>query len=139
EHALLRRPGDQQRAPRPRPGDHPKRRSGAAPVEDRRRRALADGGRADLGVGVTLPTFLTGVLTTLSGVIALFFLRYWRSTRDRFFLLFACAFAALGLNWGIQAGTTPAQEGQHWAYVIRLVAFLLILVAIADKNRSDRR
>jgi hypothetical protein len=88
---------------------------------------------------MTLHIFLAGVLSTLSAVIALFFLRYWRTTGDRFFLLFATAFVALGLNWGITASAKPAEEGQHWVYVIRLVAFLLILVAIADKNRSERR
>ena len=87
----------------------------------------------------TLHIYLSGVATALTAVVILFFLRFWRSTRDRFFLLFAAAFTALGANWGILATTTPEQEGQHWAYIIRLVAFVLILVAIVDKNRSQRR
>ena len=41
---------------------------------------------------------LTGAVATLSLVAALFFLRFWTRTHDRFFLLFALAFAIDGLS-----------------------------------------
>ncbi|HWJ94581.1 MAG TPA: DUF5985 family protein, partial [Telluria sp.] len=41
---------------------------------------------------------LTGAITMASLVIALFFLRFWRNTRDRFFLYFAASFFIEGLH-----------------------------------------
>jgi hypothetical protein len=85
-----------------------------------------------------LHTFLNGALTATSVVAAIFFLRYWHLTRDRFFVLFAAAFLALAGNWAVLASMSPTAEGQHWIYLLRLLAFLLILTAIIDKNRSER-
>jgi hypothetical protein len=78
---------------------------------------------------------LYGVLVTASLVVGLFFLRFWKQTRDRFFLLFATAFWVLSLNW-IGLALVPADETQTYAYVLRLGAFVLILIAIVDKNRK---
>jgi hypothetical protein len=86
-----------------------------------------------------LHAYLLGVVSTLSVVAALFFIRYWRVSRDRFFLLFAIAFSLMAINWASVAITAPASESRHWAYVLRLVAFLLILAAIVDKNRTPPR
>ena len=82
-------------------------------------------------------TYLFGVLTTLSFVCGLFFARYWRSTRDRFFAFFAVAFWALGANWGLLIGRDPRDEYTPYFYLLRLFAFLLILTAIVDKNRRS--
>lgn len=68
----------------------------------------------------------------------MFFDRYWRASADRLFLWFAVAFGMLSANWATVALTTPATETRHWAYVLRLVGFLLILGGIADKNRRER-
>jgi hypothetical protein len=67
--------------------------------------------------------------------IAAFFLRFWRDTRDRLFFLFACAFAILGAQRALIALTAAGTTGPLWLYGLRLFAFLLILAAIADKNR----
>ena len=83
-------------------------------------------------------TFIFGVLTGLAFACGLFFLRYWRSTSDRFFLFFAIAFWALGANWALLAGRDPTYEYVPYFYLLRLFAFLLILVAIIDKNRRGR-
>jgi hypothetical protein len=83
-----------------------------------------------------LHAYLLGIVSALAVVAALFFLRYWRVTRDRFFLLFAVAFALMAANWAAVSVIAPTSESRHWAYVLRLVAFLLILGAIADKNRK---
>lgn len=65
-----------------------------------------------------------------------FFLRFWRQSRDRLFLIFALAFWTLSLNWIVLA-LTPSSGGEtrNFAYVIRLLAFLLLLGGIIDKNR----
>lgn len=73
-----------------------------------------------------------------SMVAALFFLRFWRDTRDRFFLLFAIAFVIEGLNRALLGLTGVSQEHEPFFYLVRLFAFGLILVAIVDKNRTGR-
>jgi hypothetical protein len=80
-------------------------------------------------------TFGWGVLTSLGMVAALCFARYWKVTRDRFFLLFSAAFLLLAVNWMVLAIVHPQSEARHYVYVIRLCAFVLILGAIGDKNR----
>jgi quinol-cytochrome oxidoreductase complex cytochrome b subunit len=80
--------------------------------------------------------FLFGTVAMASLVAALFFLRFWRQTRDRFFLFFALAFAvdAVGRTvLGLQALPT---EHEPLIYGGRLVTFVLILAAILDKNRK---
>ena len=86
-----------------------------------------------------LYAFVFGVLAALSLVCGLFFLRYWRSSGDRFFSFFAIAFWALGANWALLVGRDPADEYAPYFYLLRLVAFLLILTGIVDKNRRSSR
>ena len=81
--------------------------------------------------------FLTGVAAAGSLAVGLFFLRLWHETRDRFFAFFGIAFWVLALNWLALAWATPAGEHRHFFYLARLAAFLLIIVAIVDKNRSS--
>lgn len=81
--------------------------------------------------------FLLGTLATLSAVASLFFLRYWKAAQDRFFLFFAVAFAALGVNWALLVGRNPRDEYTPYFYLLRLLAFVLILAAIVDKNRRS--
>jgi hypothetical protein len=83
--------------------------------------------------------FAWGVLTTLSWVIALFFLKFWRLSKDRFLLLFSLAFWAFGLNWMAAVFIHLEREAEHYTYVVRLVAFVLIIVAIILKNRETSR
>lgn len=85
-----------------------------------------------------LTFFLRGALVMGCTVAGFFFVRFYRQTRDRLFLLFATAFWVLGLNWVVLAFYRVAQETRHYTFLIRLLAFLIILFAIIDKNR-DRR
>jgi len=71
-------------------------------------------------------------------VAALFFLRYWRVSRDRLFAFFAVAFALLAANWLALSVIDPAFEARHLIYLIRLAAFVLITIGIVDKNRMLR-
>jgi hypothetical protein len=79
--------------------------------------------------------FVMGAIAMASVVAALFFLRFWRDTGDRLFLIFAAAFFLLAATRIGLALSQVQQEGHtHW-YWVRLVAFVLILIAIVDKNR----
>lgn len=82
--------------------------------------------------------FLSGAVTFGEFVAALFFLRFWRRTRDPLFLAFACAFALLGLGQGVLALADIPVEERSWVYLFRLAAFGLILAAIYRKNRPPR-
>ena len=78
---------------------------------------------------------LAGAIAMGSMVIALFFLRFWRSTHDRFFLYFALSFASEALRRVFASLATAAGEDTPEHYLIRLAAYLLILWAIWEKNR----
>ncbi len=80
--------------------------------------------------------FLLGVIVATSLIAGLFFLKFWRETRDLLFLAFAAAFFVEGINRvGVLLVAKP-NEGNPTIYIIRLVAFLLILAAIVWKNRD---
>jgi hypothetical protein len=80
--------------------------------------------------------FLAGVIVALCAVAGLFFLRFWRRTGDRLFAMFAVAFWLLALNRLGLSAAAEEREYHTWLYGVRLLAFLLILVAVLDKNRS---
>lgn len=88
------------------------------------------------------PTYLainqlvSGAILMGYAVAGLFFLRFWRDTRDRLFLIFGVAFWVLGSQRLALVLTRDMLETQTGLYLIRLVAFLLILAAIVDKNRA---
>ena len=82
-----------------------------------------------------ISTMIAGAIVMASLTIALFFLRFWKSTHDRFFLFFAIAFALEALNRILIQVTIHQDEQQPLFYLIRLVAYGLILVAILQKNR----
>ena len=88
---------------------------------------------------MTLFDFLSGAITLGFLVAGLFFLRFWRKTRDGLFLAFAMSFALLGIGQAVQALANIPQEERSYIYLIRLAAFTLILVAIFRKNRASGR
>lgn len=88
--------------------------------------------QGDLLLGLVSGAILMGY-----GVCALFFLRFWRQTQDRLFVVFALAFGLLGLQRLALVLTEPLEEWRTGLYIARLLAFLLILGAIVDKNRAD--
>jgi hypothetical protein len=83
-----------------------------------------------------IASVFTGVIATLSLVAALFFLRFWRRTHDRFFLLFATAFAIDGLGRLVVASIHLSDETEPYSYLPRLVTFGLIVAAVVLKNRK---
>ena len=81
--------------------------------------------------------FILGILVMASLIIGLFFLRFWRKSRDRLFAFFAGTFWLLGINWLVLV-FYRWDEPTRGLYVIRLVAFLLLLIGIIDKNRAKK-
>ena len=78
--------------------------------------------------------FLLGATAMGCVVAALFFWRFWRASRDRLFLAFAAAFVVFAAN---RVGLTiVSTEHDAWIFALRLVAFVLLIVAIVDKNRA---
>ena len=88
---------------------------------------------------MTLYDYLAGLVTGGFLIAGLFFLRFWHRTRDELFLAFALAFWLLGLVQALLALTEFSVEERSFLYLIRLLAFVLILGAIWFKNREARR
>jgi Ca2+/Na+ antiporter len=84
--------------------------------------------------------FLSGAVFSLCCVAGLFFLRFWRKTHDRFFAFFAASFWLMAFHRLVMLFLRhDIEEYVVGAYLIRLLAFVLILIAIVDKNRGPRR
>jgi len=81
-----------------------------------------------------IEAFLVGVIATASITAGLYFLKFWRDTRDSFFLAFAASFTIEGINRVAILFLRRPNEGSPWIYLVRLLAFLLILIAILRKN-----
>jgi hypothetical protein len=80
--------------------------------------------------------FLHGATAMGCAAAALFFVKFWRQSLDRFFLLFALAFAILTIDYAILGLVSPATEWRVYVFALRLVAFALIVFAIGVKNRN---
>lgn len=78
--------------------------------------------------------YLHGALAMASFTAGLFFLRYFRATRDRLFLCFCVAFWLLSANWTLP---TLAASLLPYAHVLRFAAFALIAYGVVVKNRSQ--
>lgn len=90
-------------------------------------------------MGDTLSSIVSGVMVAGYTIAGLFFLRFWRDTRDRLFSIFAGAFFLLAWQRLALAVSSDPSGDQLLLYGIRLLAFILILVAIVDKNRGSKQ
>lgn len=79
--------------------------------------------------------FLSGSVSMGCLAIGLFFIRFWKSTNDRFFLMFAFAFWIMSLDRLILVLLNNS-EYSYSIYILRLLSFILIIIAIIDKNRK---
>ena len=79
--------------------------------------------------------FLGGAIVMGFAVAALYFLRFWRRTRELLFLAFAASFLLLGAMQALLTLGGFATEERSWLYLVRLAAFLLILGALWWQNR----
>jgi len=91
--------------------------------------------------------FVSGIYMATFAASGVFFLKFWRASRDLFFLYFCLAcwllslerVALLFVDGGYSALDTPGGgEGRSYVHVIRMFAFALILLAVVRKNRGVR-
>ena len=96
---------------------------------------------------MNLPSLLCGINMATFAASGVFFFKFYRRLNDRFFLYFALACWLLSLERIIlfnmpdpfPSVSTPQNEGQSWVYLVRMVAFLIIVVAVIEKNRKESR
>jgi len=82
--------------------------------------------------------FLQGICAVAAWAVGLFFLRFWRESRDQFFAYFAIGFWLMATTWALLGLESPTAENRPYIYGLRLLAFLLIIAAIVDKNRNPQ-
>ncbi len=81
---------------------------------------------------------LIGAIAACSIVIGLFFLRFWRSTRDIFFLFFALSFFLEGVNRISLVLLSHLHEASPSYYVVRVISYSFIIIAILAKNKRRK-
>jgi hypothetical protein len=89
-------------------------------------------------MGEALSPFLMGANTLGFLAAAVFFLRFWRRTRDSLFIAFSTAFFLLAANQALVALSGIPREEQSPFYLLRLAAFSLLIIAIVRKNMTSR-
>jgi hypothetical protein len=80
--------------------------------------------------------FLLGIIVLASAVASAYFFKFWRQTRDVLFLGFAAAFAIEAVNRTCFLFVASPETGSVALYTVRFASYLLILAAIAFKNRK---
>ena len=80
---------------------------------------------------------ISGALMMACFVAGLFFLRFWKKTHDKLFIMFAIAFFILSFERLALGYLGINHELLPKVYLIRLSAFIMILLAIVQKNRES--
>ena len=80
--------------------------------------------------------FLLGFIAGSSLVAALFFLRFWKETRDVLFLSFVVFFVIQGFSNMFVISLRHPNIGSPWLFGLRLVSVLVVLAGILRKNFS---
>jgi hypothetical protein len=83
-----------------------------------------------------LDAFLSGAIAASFLVCALFFLRFWSRTKDVLFAGFALTFTLLALGQSLTTLLNLAAEERTWIYLMRLAAFIILILAIVRKNMA---
>lgn len=88
-----------------------------------------------------MTSFIYGINVALCAVAGVMFFKFWLRARDRLLMLFAIAFWILAADWTVLAAlpyfVPNPSEHNTLVYAVRLLAFILILVGIIEKNRSS--
>jgi hypothetical protein len=82
--------------------------------------------------------FLLGIIVATSLTAGAFFIRFWRQTKDSLFLAFGASFIVEGFNRAMILFVDEPNLGHPLIYLVRLLSYLLILVAIINKNLGRR-
>jgi hypothetical protein len=81
---------------------------------------------------------LLGAIAACSFIAALFFLRFWKTTKDKFFLFFALSFLIEGANRVSLVAFFDLMEGSPIYYFIRFISYAFIIFAIMEKNKRHQ-
>ncbi|MDP3803201.1 DUF5985 family protein [Brevundimonas sp.] len=81
----------------------------------------------------------SGAIIMGYAVAALFFLKFWRRTGDGLFLAFAAAFLLMAATPLLTIVMKVPREEQSPFYLLRLLAFLIIIVAVVAKSAARSR
>ncbi|MBK5260881.1 MAG: hypothetical protein JJE51_14920 [Thermoanaerobaculia bacterium] len=83
--------------------------------------------------------WMSGAIAMGYLVVAFFFLRFWRETRERLFLFFTGGFLILVLHRAFFGLTYGRADLETITFGLRLAGFLVILIGILDRRfRRDR-
>lgn len=86
----------------------------------------------------TLMTLADGAIFLAYQMIALFFLRFWTRSHLRLFAWFALAFQVLAVHRVVLSLLADDTEKRTPVYLGRLLAYMIILLAVVDHNRRKR-
>ena len=82
--------------------------------------------------------FIQGGTFIASLAVALFFLRFWRLSREPLFAVLSGAFGVFALN-RLLLSILESEDRRLWVYLTRAVVFVLIAAAVIAKNLDRRR
>lgn len=82
--------------------------------------------------------FLLGFNVACSLFAGLYFLRFWKSTKDILFLAFATFFVVQGSSYAVIVKFSHPNEGSFGLFLVRLLSVLVVLGAILQKNFGKR-
>ena len=83
-----------------------------------------------------IASFLNGVAAMACLAVATFFVRFWRESGDRVFACLAAAFSIFAINYGLLGLLPYADDRRAYAFALRLIGFVAILVSIVAKGRE---
>jgi hypothetical protein len=78
--------------------------------------------------------FLSGAITMGFMIAGLFFSRFWWRTADVFFCYFGISFWLLACSQALSIMLAMPNDDQFWIYLLRLTAFVVLIVGIVTKN-----
>lgn len=79
---------------------------------------------------------LSGAIMMGFFIIGLFFTRFWKQTSDLFFLVFSISFYLMGIE-RLMLAICYDSESRPLLYILRLLAFVMIIIAVIYKNIAD--
>ncbi|MDP1913280.1 DUF5985 family protein [Brevundimonas sp.] len=85
---------------------------------------------------MSIMPLISGAIIMGYAVAALFFLKFWRRTNDTLFLAFAAAFLLMATTPLLTIVMKVPREEQSPFYLLRLLAFLILIVAVVAKSSA---
>jgi Family of unknown function (DUF5985) len=86
-----------------------------------------------------MATFLSGMITAGFLIAALFFVRFWTRTGDSLFAIFGVSFVLFAISQSLSVSFDFLHDDKTAVFVLRLIGFGLLLVAIAWKNVARQK